>query len=500
MISEAVWHEKVTVGPPYYNAWVQPLGLMIFALMGIGTLFGWKKTSTDALKKAFRLPIAAFFAVLVLHFAIGNKIGYPAVVYGDKIYPGVLGVTLQGFNAHLPVAATSLAAFNIAVIVQEFAMLFAARRSTGADKSVPAILWWAGFLPGFVLTMVTLPPASRRRYGGYIVHFGLALMILGFNGKSWNVDKETTLSPGQTYQVERLTLEYAGPRMEVDNSKRMVFADIKVSQAGKPLGTLQPAKFIYKKMPESPTTEVSMLHSVRDDLYLVVGTINPQTKTASLQIHLNPLVSWIWFGAVVLGIGAFFCMWPELAPEESRVSRAWAYARGAAAVASSIMVGFILALMPHPAFAQATSSLHSGTVHIEDPVERDIFGQLRCMCGGCQRLPLSSCACGDADDYRAAIRAKIKAGEARDQIIMEYARQYGSDAIVVPPNEGALRTIYAVPLAAIVGGGVGLGVLIRRWRKPKTATEPAKAEKPANAEKRDEYDARLDEELKDIDG
>src|SRR6185436_18273197 len=79
MISEAVWNEKVTVGPPYYNAWVQPIGLTIFVLMGVGTLFGWKKTSDEALRRAFRWPLVAFAVVLVLHFAIGKSVGYPAV-------------------------------------------------------------------------------------------------------------------------------------------------------------------------------------------------------------------------------------------------------------------------------------------------------------------------------------------------------------------------------------------------------------------------------------
>src|SRR5262249_39555338 len=60
MISEALWSEKVTVGPPYYNAWVQPIGLTIFILMGIGTLFGWKKTSDAALNRPFSCPLVPF--------------------------------------------------------------------------------------------------------------------------------------------------------------------------------------------------------------------------------------------------------------------------------------------------------------------------------------------------------------------------------------------------------------------------------------------------------
>jgi cytochrome c-type biogenesis protein CcmH/NrfF len=119
------------------------------------------------------------------------------------------------------------------------------------------------------------------------------------------------------------------------------------------------------------------------------------------------------------------------------------------------------------------------------------------MCGGCPRLTLDSCACGDADNAREAIRARMRSGDTRDEILLGYAKQWGTDAIIVPPNEGAMRAIYAVPLAAIVGGGLGLAVFVRRWRKPTSAAE---APKPSDAKPRDEYDARLDEELKDLDG
>ncbi len=170
MISEAFWNEKVTVGPPYYNAWVQPIGLVIFALMGIGTLLGWKKTSPQLLRKAFFwLPSFHAGAAVVLLALVGKKIGFAAVVWGEPIYAGALGQGLRAFNAITPALGIALVGFNVAVILQEFTMLFRSRAKSGADKGVPSVLWYAGLVPGFLYTMITLPPPSRRRYGGYMV-------------------------------------------------------------------------------------------------------------------------------------------------------------------------------------------------------------------------------------------------------------------------------------------------------------------------------------------
>ena len=394
-------------------------------------------------------------------------------------------------------------------------------------------------VPGFLYTLLTLPPASRRRYGGYVVHLGIIIMFLGFTGKSWTIDKETTLGVGQSYVVpalnghERFTLEYVGERMEVDNNKRMVFADIRVMSEGKTLGELHPAKFIYKKMPESPTTEVSMMHSVRDDLYLVVGVVNPQTKMASLQIHVNPLVAWVWFGCVILIFGSFVCMWPELVPQESRV---WRVARGGAAIATSIVMGVLIAMLPSPAFAQAGSGAGSGpgsepgraptpaaegptqtpqqaqamsqmtdgesmhgVVRIDNDVERGIFTKLRCQCG-CPTDLLSTCSCSTfAEPARNRIRAQLAQGMKPDDIINAYVAEYGPGSIAVPANRGSTRLIYAVPLAAIVGGGAGIALLLKRWRK-KEAGDGSGVDATSGTGKRDDYDARLDAELDDLDG
>ncbi len=148
-------------------------------------------------------------------------------------------------------------------------------------------------------------------------------MFIGFLGTAWSLTREVSLSPGQTTALGNFSMTYIGPRVcpgspacsneeNADTTKRMVFADLQVTRSGKSLGRLSPAKFIYNRMPGSPTTEVGMMRGVLSDLYVVVGGANPETKRAEFQIHVNPFVSWIWMGVMVLILGTAVSIWPEV--------------------------------------------------------------------------------------------------------------------------------------------------------------------------------------------
>ena len=479
-ISE-LWSEPVTVGPAFYNRWVVPAGLAVFALMGAGPLFGYRKTSNAALVKAFKGPLIVAAVVAAAHLALGKALGFPAIVASPEIYPGPLGSLLRGLGSVLPLISTILCAFNFAVITQEFARGVQARRASQPDESVPGALF-------------RLVGKGRRRYGGYIVHAGIALMFVGFTGKAWGVDKETALRPGETFVADSYRFTYKGSRMEVDPGKRMVFADLQVDRLdGGSLGIASPAKFIYRKMPEQPTSEVAMLHTLRDDIYLVLGSANPQTKVATFQIHINPLVSYIWLGLIVVIFGSAICLWPDLALGEAG---AWAYARAAGSFTASIFLALLIASTPARAFAQGASSLHAGTVEMHSPQEREVFPMLLCQCGACARLPLDNCVCSTAEDERTHIRAMMSSGATSRQIFDDYVARYGTAALAVPPNKGKLSAIWAVPVAGVLMAGVGVAMLLRRW---KNAGAPLAAG-PAPGADRDDYDRRLDEELERLDG
>jgi cytochrome c-type biogenesis protein CcmF len=345
-----LWGETVTVGPPFFNRWLAPVGLTIFALMGLAPLFGWRKTSEGSLKQAFKWPLVALVGGALLHLAVGGSLGYPAIVPRDQFYPGPVGVVLQKLGSISPLVTISLAFFNVAVIAQEFQRGVAARRRSADKRGEPEGLFFA---------LLNLVRKNRRRYGGYIVHLGIVGMFVGFVGSAWTLEREAAMVPGQVHQIGAFDIKYLGTRMcpgnpkcsaaeQADLNKRMLFADFEVSRYGEPRGTIHPAKFFYAKNPDGPTTEVSLLRSLREDLYTVIGTIDPQTKRGTFRFHVNPLVQWIWIGGIVLVLGATISLWPELAFGELG---AWSYVRAGAGVAAGTALSLWLAMSPSYAYA-----------------------------------------------------------------------------------------------------------------------------------------------------
>src|ERR1041385_4749964 len=169
-ISEWLWKETVTVGPPFFNRWMVPLGLSLLLLMGVGPLFGWRKTSNVSLKRAFAFPSAVAGTVMVLHIALGGRFGFPAFVGQDRFYPGILGILLQKIGAAAPLATITLAAFNFAVVLQKYYRGVRARRRKHDSEGVLEALYH-------------VIDKSRRRYGGYIVHVGIGLIFFRFCGR-----------------------------------------------------------------------------------------------------------------------------------------------------------------------------------------------------------------------------------------------------------------------------------------------------------------------------
>ncbi|MEM9694731.1 MAG: cytochrome c-type biogenesis CcmF C-terminal domain-containing protein, partial [Myxococcota bacterium] len=325
-ISEAVWDQKSTLGAPFYNQFMPALGLLLIFLMGTAPLLGWRKTSPALFRKSFIVPVCVAGAVAIAHLALGSSLGYPAIIDTEPLYGGVAGEVLAGLKNVLPVVTTTLVAYNIAVVTQEFQRGVAARRKK-KDESI-------GLALGRLLSK------SRRRYGGYIVHVGIAVMFLGFAGKAWEIEKEVALAPGESFQIGDYNVTYEGKGSTVDHEKRIAFATLSVMRNGEPVGTLKPARFIYKASPGQPSTEIARLTGFKEELYVSPGMINANTGVASFKFYINPLILLVMIGVLISCTGALIALVPELSTEEAS---AFGYLKALGTTASMVMLSVMLA-------------------------------------------------------------------------------------------------------------------------------------------------------------
>ncbi len=489
LISEGLFDETITVAAAYYNKWMVPLGLVLMALVGVGPLLAWRKSTGAYMGRVLRVPVIAMVIVGVLHAVFGASLGYPPVVSSEAIYDNLTGRVLATVYGALPIVASMICTFVLVGHLQEFWRGTAVRMRNAKE--------------GVFTALFELVSRAKRRYGGYLVHVGLVCMYFGFTGAAYDHEKEAALRPGQSLQVGGYDIRYDRSRMEVDPSKRMLFTDMTVMRDGEVVGYIAPAKFIYNKPPDTATTEVAIRSTAQEDLYAIMNSVNPQSKVGTFKIIVRPFVAWIWIGALMMIFGTAVSMAPsvrEVLGEATKPARSRVLPATATLLLIVIVVICAFAL---PAFAMPTvahgqsgsSSLHAGDVSMRNAAEKQLFDRLLCECGGCQRLPLSGCICEWAEDMRAELRDKIDRGVPAARVIEDYRAQFGAQAIAIPPDQGFGRALWAIPLVAMVFAAALLVRVGRKWMKRTSTAVAADTAADKGAAGNPALDAALDAEL-----
>jgi cytochrome c-type biogenesis protein CcmF len=279
VLSEWVQGTKVTVGPPFFNRVNVPIAMFLLLLTGLGPLLAWRKTSLGSLKKNFAIP-----SVIALLTAIGLMIG------GMRPW--------QDAATFYSLMAISLSVLVAATIFSEFwrGGRVIARHN---DSNVLA-------------GMVQLTRRNTRRYGGYIVHLGVVLVIIGFAGATFNQDREQELGYGDKMQIGAYTLVCRSYTQDEKPNYHSEWAILDVFKGGKQVATMFPERRFFKAS-EQTSTIVANRSTLREDLYLVYTGRNPDTGRPIIKAHLNPLVAWIWIGAHILLIGTIIALFPNMA-------------------------------------------------------------------------------------------------------------------------------------------------------------------------------------------
>ncbi|MCC6223986.1 MAG: heme lyase CcmF/NrfE family subunit [Thermoleophilia bacterium] len=286
LVSEAVRGVAATVGSPYYNFFAIVFGLPLVFLMAVGPLVAWRRASTRALVRAVAWPAAAAIASGVALLATGS---------------GSSPVGLVGYT---------FAIFVLAAIALEFVRGTRARKALGGT--------------GWVDAFASLVSRNRRRYGGYVVHASIALLVIGAVGiGAFGSSREGRLAPGEELEVDGYVLRYLGSSERQAANAVELRARIEVSRGGEVLGVLQPGKNRY--LAEQQTSnEVAIRPDWPggEDLFLIAEEFG-EGGTLYLKALVNPLVNVIWLAGVVFVLGSLLAMWPD-AREQRRLAQRFA--------------------------------------------------------------------------------------------------------------------------------------------------------------------------------
>ena len=273
IISEAVRGVKITVGPPYFNSVMVPIGLVLLLITGICPLIAWRRATARNFRQNLLAPLIVALA-------------------------GSLGLIIAGMRHVYALLTFGIAIFVTATLILEF---FKGARARHALKK-----------ESYPVALARLIWGNKRRYGGYIVHFGIVLMFLGMAASTaFKSSQEIHLKKGEQTQLNDYTITFEGLSQYPTANKQVTAATLSIRRQGRQIGYLNPAVEIYEGGDGTTATDVAIRSNLREDLYTILAGYNLEEDTATLKLIVQPLVSWIWIGGWVLAAGTVLVMLPD---------------------------------------------------------------------------------------------------------------------------------------------------------------------------------------------
>ncbi|WP_322797739.1 heme lyase CcmF/NrfE family subunit, partial [Thermoflexus sp.] len=278
MFSELLFNEKLTVGPPYYNQVTGPMFGALYLLMGVIPFIRWRRTPGTSLRLSVGSSLLAALGAAALAALAGVR------------HPWAL----LGF---------SLCAFAGWGTLLDYALgVWARRRATGEPWPV---------------ALARLVTRNQRRYGGYLIHLGVILIGIGVIGsQAYQQETQRTLGLGDSLTFGGYRLVYQGIRQYTPATE----PDVAVTEAwvrvydrsGQWLADLYP--YVLQYDTGESLTPPALRATLKEDLYLLLSGWVEGGNRATFKAFINPLVSWIWIGGIVLILGTFVAVWPMPTP------------------------------------------------------------------------------------------------------------------------------------------------------------------------------------------
>jgi cytochrome c-type biogenesis protein CcmF len=292
-ISEWVQGNKVTVGAPFYNKVNIPVALLLLLLTAVGPLLAWRKTSLESLKRNFFWPTLGALAVAIFLIITPQSWGS---IFGMRPWRDVTYL-----YSLMTIFLSALVIFTVASEFYRGGRVISGHTGQGMFASI-----------------VQLGHRNTRRYGGYIVHFGVVLAMIGFAGSAFNQEKEADkgLNYGDQMTIGNYTLICRSYTDEEFPNYASEWAVLDVYKNGNKIDTLTPERRFYKASQQASTLPF-IRSTFKEDLYVIFEGQN-EKGWPIIKAHLNPMVIWIWIGAWVMVLGTGMALIPN-APAPARV-------------------------------------------------------------------------------------------------------------------------------------------------------------------------------------
>ncbi|MFN8378165.1 MAG: cytochrome c-type biogenesis CcmF C-terminal domain-containing protein [Anaerolineae bacterium] len=277
IISELVMNTNITLGTDYFLRVTPPLFAALYILMGVAPLSGWGVTSMRRLGRAALIPIILSLVCLGLFALSGMSSAVSFVAYFVVLLAGWVAVveTIRGILA----------------------------RHRAHRENLFTSTW-------------QLFNRNPRRYGGYMIHFGMTVIGIGVIGSTlFQVETQRTLQPGQTLDVAGYTMRYDGllGNQVADDGRLMDIAQVTVMRDGQELAHIRPRRDYYPQSQGTNSMTIAGSYStLENDFYVLLVNWEPiNANQATFKVYINPLINWIWTGGLILIVGTFLAAYPK---------------------------------------------------------------------------------------------------------------------------------------------------------------------------------------------
>ena len=271
LISELGTGERVTVARPFYDQVNGPLFLALVLLMGIGPLIPWRRANLASLRRSLLWPATAALVAVVALLLLGMRQPF----------------ALTGFG---------LCALVTTGIVMEWTRGTRSRHRSSGEN--------------YPLAFGRLLMANRPRYGGYVVHLAVVMVVLGVLGNTFfSVQKDVVLAPGERVEIADYQIEYIGTAATPKSDRTEFVSTLEVYRDGRHLTTLEATRSFYPSF-NMAATRAAIRSTPVEDLY-VVPSENLANGSVGFRILVNPLMWWMWVAGPVMILGTVIALWPQ---------------------------------------------------------------------------------------------------------------------------------------------------------------------------------------------